>query len=319
MEDWQLNRRGLQLIIRGEPTDLRSSVALKRVRDLTSLKARQIIKTRRPSTFVVATAADDEALSLLRAEGQSYYVETTGETYVSPDLDARDISTQPLARTHASRNPFAKRASRIPRLLLLQPDRAFTVQELSREARVDKSLASRTVNALEAAGFVAVSHGPEDERFHHVRLISPRRLLQEWNVVSRRRTVARPTRLDIGTRTVEETLGAIQDAWVRSLPYAISGLAGAQFVRRVVEPADVLLLTTASAKQRWMELLLPRRPSQRAGLLRLDVIDDDFIFELARPEDGLIIADNVQLWLDTAAAGERAREASEAIAEVMHW
>jgi len=64
---------------------------------------------------------------------------------------------------------------------------------------------------------------------------------------------------------------------------------------------------------------LPRRTSRQAGPLRLDVIDDEFIFELTKVEDGLVIADPVQLWLDTVSAGERAREASEAIAEVMRW
>jgi len=270
------------------------------------------------STLVVAVGADDEALSLLRAEARSYYVERTREAYLGPEVDEAQTTWTHARAVDAARNPFATRASRISRILLLHPERVFTMQELSRLAKVDKSLASRTVAALALEGHVSVTPGSEDERVRHVRLNSPRRLLQEWSATRRRRRV-QARRLDIGTRTVADTLRAIADSAKPGLPYAISGLAGAQFVRRVVEPADVLLLTTSDGVERWSELLLAEPTQTSNGLLRLAKVDDEFLFELAEPRKKLVIADPVQLWLDTVSAGERAREASEAIAEKMHW
>ena len=114
-------------------------------------------------------------------------------------------------------------------------------------------------------------------------------------------------------------LRVVADVAELSTPYAISGLAGAAFVRRTVEPSEVLLLTTKDGIRRWSELLLADRAPTGQGRLRLTAVEDDFIFRVARPEGNLVIADPVQLWLDTSSSGERAREASEAIAEAMGW
>jgi hypothetical protein len=53
--------------------------------------------------------------------------------------------------------------------------------------------------------------------------------------------------------------------------------------------------------------------------LRIAVLHDRFPFRLARREGGLLVADPVQLWLDTSSMGERALEASEAVAKAMDW
>lgn len=281
-------------------------------------RADQLIETTPPSTLVVAINADHAALSLLRDYGRSYYVESTRETFVAPDVDDSSPPTLRANREEAPRNPFATRASRIPRLLL-HPQKAFTVQELSRLASVDKSVASRTVSALATDGHVLVEPGEDDERFRYVRLADARRLLNEWGDVRRRKRRKLPQRLDIGIQTVGETLDAISHSADGAPPFVVSGLAGAQFVRNAVEPADVLLLTGREGAGWWKGRLLARPAEGSFGLLRIGVIDDDFVLSLAEPHQKLPIADPVQLWLDTAQSGERARAASDAIADAMGW
>lgn len=318
MNSRQLHNEGLELVIRGEPIDIRTTVDVKKVRLLTPERARRLLAITTSSTLVITDVADREALSLLRAESRSYYVERTKELYLAPEVDGPRTWIPPMRAAQTARNPFATRASRISRLLLLHPEKAFTMQELSRLAGVHKSLTSRTVKVLASEGYVTETTGTEDERFRYVRLASPRRLLAEWSAMRRQRR-AQPWRLDIGTRTVSDTLRVIADSARPGLPYAISGLAGAQFIRRAVEPADVLLLTSNEGVERWTELLLARSTQQNEGLLRIAAADDAFLFELAEEKENLVIADPVQLWLDTALGGERAREASEAIAKEMHW
>jgi hypothetical protein len=46
---------------------------------------------------------------------------------------------------------------------------------------------------------------------------------------------------------------------------------------------------------------------------------DPWTLKLARPVNGLPVADPVQLWLDTASQGERALEAAEAVADHANW
>jgi hypothetical protein len=101
-------------------------------------------------------------------------------------------------------------------------------------------------------------------------------------------------------------------------PWAISGIAGAATLRRAVEPADVLLLTTAAGVEEWSSTLLAE-PNPDRGLLQIAVAQDAFIFQLADRHGGLPVADPVQLWLDTTGAGERAVVAADAILAAMGW
>jgi len=216
------------------------------------------------------------------------------------------------------RNPFARRASRIPRLLLLHPREAFTIQGLARLARVDTSLVSRTVAALAAAGHVRVEPGSTDERRRNVRLSAARELLEDWKHARRKKELL-TRRFDIGTKNVRETLRVIKDSARPGLPYAVSGLAGAQFVQRVVEPADVLLLAPAEQVGAWAEHLLAQPAEGGRGLLRILPVDDVFVFDLAEDHQNLRVADPVQLWLDSASSGERASVATGAIEKAMGW
>lgn len=182
---------------------------------------------------------------------------------------------------------------------------------------LDKSVVSRVVAALAREGLLDAARDPADERAKIVRVLGPRRLLEEWRLIWRRRH-PRAERFDIGTRTVDQTLRAVADAQERETPWAISGVAGASLVHRVVEPADVLLLTTEDGLGRWTRRL-HAEPSSDRGLLRIAVLRDDFPLGLARRERDIFVADPVQLWLDTSNVGERALEANEAIARMMGW
>jgi len=261
---------------------------------------------------MVANTADEEALALLRQEARSYHVESTGETYLAPPALPLPALTPPRRI-----NPFASRASRICRYLLLHPSETFMLSALASATEVNKGFTSEVISALAAEALVTVEGDPGDARARLIRLADATRLLDEWRRVWQRRRPA-AQRFDLGTRTVDETLRALKDARDVEVPWAISGLAGASFVRKAVEPADVLLLTTAEGAKEWPRALLAD-PSPDRGLLRIAVMPDPFVFGLARLDGRLRIADPVQLWLDTATAGERAAAAAAAIAETMRW
>lgn len=287
--------------------------ATEQVEWLTPVWARKLISKLDSQTVVIVHDADDAALSMLRDMNRSYHVQRTGETYIAAHRPEHGVSST-IPRTA---NPFARRASRIPRFLLLHPQKRFTIKELAELAKVDKSVASRTVTALATEGLIDTTQDPNDERVKLVTVPDPRRLLDAWGHVWRRKR-PRAQRFDIGTRNVEDTLRAVADAQDPLTPWVISGLAGAALVRRVVDPADVLLLTTAEGFDSWTRRLFATRTPDR-GLLRVAVVPDDFPFDLARRHSNLLVADPVQLWLDTSIAGERAVEASEAVAKSMGW
>jgi len=298
---------------------LHETVTARNVEHLTPGRAHALSSP--PYGLVIAATADEEALALLRAAKQSYHVTSTSETYLAPRDDhvMRGVPSQVAGSFPQPRmtSPFARRASRVSRYLLLHPREAFPINELAHAVDLDKSVVSRTVSTLGDEGLVDVARDPADARLKLVSVTNPLRLLEEWRLALRR-TRPRAQRFDIGTRTADATLRAISDAQDQQTPWAISGVAGAAFVRRAVEPADVLLLTNQEGMRNWAERLLAEPRADR-GLLRMAAVPDEFIFRFARRQNGLVIADPVQLWLDTASAGERAAQASEAIARDMGW
>lgn len=285
----------------------------RRVGRLTLSRAREASARSTGDEVIIAHRADREALEVLRFEGVSYHVEETGETYLAPLKPA-----QPPKPRHTT-GLFSRRASRIARWLLLHPDESFSVSQLAEAVGVDKSIASRAVAALTRESLVHVDADSHDWRARAVSLAAPQRLLEEWRIEYRRRRPIRQ-RFDIETRTVERTLSVLADAQ-SSVPYpwVISGLAGVMTHRRVVEPADVLLLTTEEGLARWRKALLAD-PSPDRGLLQIAVVSDLYVFELADRNRGpLPVADAVQLWLDTIDSGERAAVAAAALADEMGW
>jgi DNA-binding transcriptional ArsR family regulator len=318
MENWQASEGVVQLKLPEGVRTLLRTAKIERVEFLTVRQAREIVR-RRPASphLLLASDADSDALAVLRGRRMSYVVEKTNEAFIAPAPDVVvDWPPVPKPTRPAFRNPFAPRASRVPRWLLLHHRETFTVRELSNLVDVDESLVSRTIASLRADGFVDAERNPDDERIKPVRLVAADALLDEWRLVWRRGH-PRYERFSIGTKNVGETLNAVRDAAEVGTPYAISGLAGAASIRRAVDPSDVLLLTNRVGAQRWRSLLLAE-PSDR-GLLQIAVAPDEFVFTLCKPWEGLLVADAVQLWLDTAIAGERAQAATRAITKAMSW
>jgi DNA (cytosine-5)-methyltransferase 1 len=69
----------------------------------------------------------------------------------------------------------------------------------------------------------------------------------------------RPRRVtwDVGARDAPEAIKRLQAAADRlELPYAVSGLVGAAFIRRVVEPADISIWIPRDDPERWAEELM---------------------------------------------------------------
>jgi hypothetical protein len=180
-------------------------------------------------------------------------------------------------------------------------------------------MVSRTVRALADDGLVAIESDPADARRRRVRLRDAQALLDAFEraIVARR-----PRRLtwDVGARDAPEAIKRLQAAADRlELPYAVSGLAGAAFVRRVVEPAEVSVWIPRDDPERWADELMavPARPGP--GRITAYLAPDPFVLSLATSRDRVQVADPVQLYLDCRRAGERALEAADAIRAEMNW
>jgi len=90
-------------------------------------------------------------------------------------------------------------------------------------------------------------------------------------------------------------------------------------LRRVVEPADVLVWIDRADLGAWAERLVAEPARRAPGRVTVSVAPDPFVLTLASEHEGIRLADSVQLYLDCRRAGERALEAAEAIRELMRW
>lgn len=278
--------------------------------------------------IVTYTRSTKETRSILRAGGVSY-AGADGRVFlrldgILVDRDDRLRESHPDdwgddGQSDAVRNPFAGLASRIPRWLVLHPSEQFTQAELRRAVDVSPSLVSRTLRALDQDGFVESSSSPTESR-RRVGVRRPRRLLDRWASTP----AGRPQRQhvwDLGAESADAALALIGEV-APELPersWAIGGLAGAATIRRVVEPAEVLIWISSEALVELEALLQPAGGRRRRGAVRVAHVQDPWTLGLARQRAGLRVVDDAQLYLDCAREGERAYEAAEAIAQDAGW
>lgn len=293
---------------------------IEREATMTTARAEELASADAGQRLVVFERSSPQARELLRRRGFSYAA-ADGELFVhAPPVHVeRPPCRRVPAPAPARAAPFAIRSSRLPRWLLLHADERPSFRELANAVELSEAMVSRTMHALADDGLVAIEADPADGRRRRVRLRDAQALLDAFE----RATLARrPRRVtwDVGARNAAEAIERLRTASERlALPYAVSGLAGAAFVRRVVEPAGVSVWISRDDLERWAEELVavPSRPGP--GRITAYVAPDPFVLSLATSYDDVLVADPVQLYLDCRRAGERALEAADAIRAEMSW
>lgn len=312
-----LGKRRAALLIDGDRV---ATFKVEREATVTSARAEELVSADARHRLVVFERSSPQARELLRRRGLSYAA-ADGELFVhAPPVHVeRPPRRRAIAPAPAPAAPFAIRSSRVPRWLLLHADERPSFRELAEAVELSEAMVSRTMHALADDGLVAIEADPADARRRRVRLRDTQALLDAFE---RAILVRRPRRVtwDVGARDADEAIERLRAAAGRlALPYAVSGLAGAAFIRRVVEPAEVSVWISRDDPERWAGELIavPSRPGP--GRITAHVAPDPFVLSLATSYDDVRVADPVQLYLDCRRAGERALEAADAIRSEMNW
>jgi DNA-binding MarR family transcriptional regulator len=274
----------------------------------------------RRSIMIAFERSSPEARAYLR-ERRASYAAADGELflYEPPLYVERPPRRKVVPVGAAPAAPFANRASRVPRWLLLHANDQPSFRELAARLELSEAVVSRTMRALSDDGLVAIGSDPRDARLRLARLPEPARLL---NAFERAVALRRPQRVtwEIGARDAPEAMEVLQAAAHKlKVPYAVGGVAGVSVVRRVVEPSDVVVWIQRNDVALWAEGLAatPSRPGP--GRVSMQLTRDPFVLSLASDRNGIQVADPVQLYLDCRSAGERALEAADAIRVEMRW
>jgi DNA-binding Lrp family transcriptional regulator len=299
------------------------SFAVRRVDALTRAAAEELVdearRSRRP-IMIAFERSSPEARAYLR-ERRASYASADGELflYEPPLYVERPPRRKVVPVGAAPAAPFANRASRVPRWLLLHANDQTSFRELAARVELSEAMVSRTMRALADDGLAAIGSDPQDARVRLARLPEPAPLLDAFERAVAQRRPRRVT-WEIGARDASEAMKALQTtARKLNLPYAVGGVAGASFVRRAVEPVDVVVWIRRDDAWLWARELAPVTSRPALGRVTVQLTGDPFVLSLASEHDGIQVADPVQLYLDCRSAGERALEAADAIRAEMRW
>jgi hypothetical protein len=301
-----------------------STIALRNVTEIVA-RARDAGGDR---LLVLYERASQDARDALRAADVSY-IGGDGRVFVrAPGILVDQSEAKPsqavgawrsMADDDAARNPFAKRASRVARWLLLHPDEPFSLGRLADDVDLNAAAVSRIVRALEDAGHVTEDKSVSDGRRKQVQVRSPLGLLEAWLPLWQNRRITQ-RRWDIGAGDADAAIALVAEA-LTALPksWALGGLSGAAEIERVVEPAELLVWTTPDGLSALEEFLMPMPGRGGRAMVRVAVAPDPWTLGLAHERKRRPVSDFVQLWLDCASSGERALEAADAVAGAAGW
>lgn len=208
------------------------------------------------------------------------------------------------ARRGRPSDPFAPKASRITRMLLMDPGAMIPQREVVSRTGLDKGFVSRTLKRLEAAGFV--------ERFEGstIRVSDPATLLSAWRAsydFERHQIIKAVVAARSGPDLLQRAVSRLRETPLR---FAATGLAAAW----VYEPFSTYRTATVYVDQlpsTGMMKLLGAREMASGANLWLVVPNDTGVFAGSRRVDGIEVVSPLQAYLDLAAQPERAEEAAE--------
>lgn len=263
--------------------------------------------------LLLVERAAPSALALLRDAGVSY-VTRGGEWHLvdPPGLLVVKAADREVSVAPSPNRPLGRGAARIARWLLLHPEgAAATISDLARATGVSQATSSRSVRHLAERDLVTVE-AATDARRRSVTVRDRAGLLDAFAGESPWPGARRAT-WDVGAHSADEALSLIGRAAKGLDRYAIGELAGAALVRRLVEPAIVVLWIPGDDLVAWRDALVAQPARPASGRIAVRLAPDPIVLDWGPRIDGLQVADVAQLYVDCHHAGERAIDAAEAL------
>ena len=253
----------------------------------------------------------------MSATGKSYcaaenvsWLDLTGNVNIRGKNLIVKIQGQPnlYKKKGRPRNPFARKSSRIVRIMLSNPSRAYRQHELAALADISDVLVSHAVNGLLIDGYA------ERLRDRSVQLTNPVELLHAWlddYQLSKHKIIKGHVSAGAGVE-LTEALWKIFSS--QGIEHAFTGLAAAW----MMAPMSMYRLSAVYLKENPSDALLAEMRFQkepRGANTWLIVPDDKGIFWRAKKYDDIPCVSPIQVLLDLQDHPERSREAAEEITD----
>lgn len=225
----------------------------------------------------------------IRADGLVIHV--TGRPNVAPD-------------TRALLNPFAAKASRVVRVMLIQPSRAWRLQELAAKAKISLGLAFKAKDAL-------IEQGYAEEREDGVSVRNPRALLDAWRAAYV--SPARRSQYYVMDDTASAESAVARWCDQHRVDYGLADFSGAWHLAPMVRHKQASICVRESPSTDILASIISAvkaKPVETGSNLVISLTSDDAVFFDAREVQGLRVLSPVQLYLDLHAQRGRGEEAA---------
>ncbi len=212
-----------------------------------------------------------------------------------------DVKASPIKR-EVSPNIFARKSSRILRVILENPEIVWNFTTLSQEANVNIRRTFEIVKVLNEKGFVEKKRGS-------IRVLKPGELLDYWSENYKFRDNAVKTFFSFA-RTFEEFKGILVKAAKRTnSQYALTLHSGAGLVAPFVRFSDIHIYVERDI-ERWVDVL-ELKPVESGGTVNLITPFDDGVFYRKQKTENVFAVCNTQLYLDLIKYPARGKEQAD--------
>ena len=211
-----------------------------------------------------------------------------------------------------TKNIFSPRASRIIRVLLIYPQKGWTIKDLSQEAEVSIGFTHAVTLSLIDQG-----HIYRDDSYR-VRVSDPVKLIQRWAAYHNYIAMNKFMHYHTFEKNIEGLLLKMKEA--NDFEYALTVLAGAHVVAPYVRPTTVHFYIKETQAKTWVKLL-DLRPVETGGNVSMVLPYDAGVFYGVNEVGEVKVVSTVQLYVDLFNYPARGEEASEMVLKTLekHW
>lgn len=256
--------------------------------------------------IVVSSFISPQTAEILRSRGIGYF-DMAGNVLIDFGSLFINVSGKPNRNLvqKTLKSLFADKSSRISRVLLTNPEKSWTVQDLSAEAGVSIGLTSRVKQRLIDFELIPETKGG-------IKLSRPGELLDQWSkAYSYEKNEI--TKYYSASQAAEIEKRVASFAASRGTPYQLTMFSGAARVAPFVRYNFAAFYFSGSMPELERELAISPTTSG-ANVWVFRPFDEGVYYGMQKP-DGISIASNVQLYLDLINYKGRGEEQATAIRE----
>jgi hypothetical protein len=208
------------------------------------------------------------------------------------------------------KNLWTRKAIDVDRVLLVNYPKIFDAKSLKEESDVSPARISEVSTALIHRNLAVHSEGK-----YRLKLTAPSTLLNEWATIRDFTSATKFVDYYSPEQDISKFLETLKD--IKTIRYALTGLAGALLVAPFVRPTNVHIYVKNEKDAEDLANLLDLVPVEANGNVKFAIAESSEVFYGAEERDGVCVVSLPQLYVDLYNYPARGREAAREVYKVI--